>query len=223
MHTLRAQATRLSEEQRHELGSMIGAWETREGKMHRPDSQAEPPVRPGPPPAESVTCPNCGKANHKREYYCYACGHILTTAPATKKLGGDFDALDPDVRWGTSYFDQSMAVILEPRDGGAALTVEPKGDQEVVIGRSSRDSIMLPDVDLAPYRADAYGVSRLHATLRCRGDTIVISDLGSSNHTFINGQRLHPHELRCLREGDELRLGHLVMKVHFQRRPARRA
>ncbi len=220
--SLRSQASRLSVEQRHELGSMIGAWETREGKMHRPASLQEPPPTPGPPPEASVTCPNCGKLNHRKEFYCYACGHILTTAPATRNLKGNFDALDPDVRWGTSYFDETMLVVLEPRNGGTALVIEPKADHDLIIGRSARDSIMLPDVDLSPYHADRHGVSRLHAAMRLRENTVTIADLGSVNYTYINGQRLHAHEVRCLRAHDELRLGHLVLRVHFKRKSAGR-
>ena len=47
----------------------------------------------------------------------------------------------------------------------------------------------------------------------------LVSDLGSANGSFINGQRLLAKEIRVLRHGDELRLGKLVMTVSF-RHPA---
>jgi pSer/pThr/pTyr-binding forkhead associated (FHA) protein len=109
-------------------------------------------------------------------------------------------------------------LVLQPRDEGTPIVVDPPDNQDVVIGRGAPDSIMLPDVDLAPYQADEHGVSRLHAALRRQENTITISDLGSSNHTYINGQRLHAHEVRCLRNRDELRLGYLVLKVRFRRK-----
>jgi pSer/pThr/pTyr-binding forkhead associated (FHA) protein len=59
-------------------------------------------------------------------------------------------------------------------------------------------------------------VSRMHAGLRRQGDTLVLTDLGSLNYTFINGQRVHPHEVRILRNGDELRIGQLKMRVYFR-------
>ena len=215
LQALQTQAVKISVEQRHELGSMIGAWETREGTRHKPRSYREPPPRPGPPPGESVICPNCGKINYNKEYYCYACGHILATAPATEHLQGNYAALDPEVRWGTAHFDENTVLVLEPRDEGAPIVIDPPDNQDVVVGRSARDSIMLPDVDLAPYRAEEHGVSRLHAAVRQEENTITISDLGSSNYTYINGQRLHAHEVRCLRDRDELRLGHLVDFVSY--------
>jgi pSer/pThr/pTyr-binding forkhead associated (FHA) protein len=75
---------------------------------------------------------------------------------------------------------------------------------------------MVPDIDLTPYGADDKGVSRLHASLHRQEETLVLSDLGSVNHTFINGQRLHAHEVRVLRDGDEIRLGRLVLYAYFR-------
>ena len=59
-------------------------------------------------------------------------------------------------------------------------------------------------------------VSRRHARIFHEYDLYRIEDLGSSNGTFINGQRLMPKEVRALRHGDELRLGRLVMMVSFR-------
>jgi predicted component of type VI protein secretion system len=42
-----------------------------------------------------------------------------------------------------------------------------------------------------------------------------VTDLGSANSTFLNGQRLMPHEPRVLRDNDEVRLGRLVFRVNF--------
>ncbi|PJF25755.1 MAG: hypothetical protein CUN53_11175 [Phototrophicales bacterium] len=47
-------------------------------------------------------------------------------------------------------------------------------------------------------------------------DTLSVTDLRSSNGSFVNNQRLHSHEVRVLRTGDELRLGKLVLGVVFQ-------
>jgi pSer/pThr/pTyr-binding forkhead associated (FHA) protein len=39
--------------------------------------------------------------------------------------------------------------------------------------------------------------------------------MNSANGTFVNGQRLHPQEVRVLRHGDELRLGRMVFQTLF--------
>ena len=87
---------------------------------------------------------------------------------------------------------------------------------ETTIGRTSQQSTVQPDVDLSVFDAENLGVSRLHVTLRRHEDTITVIDLNSRNATFINGQRLHPQEVRVLRDGDEIRLGKLTMKVAFK-------
>ena len=89
--------------------------------------------------------------------------------------------------------------------------------REMVIGRSSPDSSFKPDIDLAPYDGEKHGVSRSHASLKKEGDTIVMTDLESSNETHINGERLYPHETRVLRHGDEVQLGTLMIKVQFKK------
>ncbi|RPI99164.1 MAG: FHA domain-containing protein, partial [Chloroflexi bacterium] len=89
--------------------------------------------------------------------------------------------------------------------------------EEMIVGRKSPDSVMLPDIDLAPFQADVMGVSRLHAGVRRQNDTLVLTDLGSLNHTQINGQRLHSHEVRVLHDGDELRFGQLTVRIYFRK------
>ncbi|HWQ32004.1 MAG TPA: SpoIIE family protein phosphatase [Blastocatellia bacterium] len=67
--------------------------------------------------------------------------------------------------------------------------------QRLTIGRSARNDLCLED----PF------ASRLHAEVRQRDDGIWVSDLGSANGTYLNGQRLtSPARLR---NGDRIRIG----------------
>lgn len=67
--------------------------------------------------------------------------------------------------------------------------------QRLTIGRSARNDLCLED----PF------ASRLHAEVRQRDDGIWVSDLGSANGTYLNGQRLtSPAKLR---NGDRVRIG----------------
>jgi DNA-binding NtrC family response regulator len=59
----------------------------------------------------------------------------------------------------------------------------------------------------APGRLDFPGVSRQHAELFRQGPLFGVRDLGSTNGTFLNGQRI---ESAALSEGDVLRLGDAV-------------
>ena len=54
-----------------------------------------------------------------------------------------------------------------------------------------------------------YGV-KTALGIEIKGKSVVLT-----NGTFLNGQRLVPNQPRILRDGDEIRLGHLVLYVRF--------
>jgi pSer/pThr/pTyr-binding forkhead associated (FHA) protein len=60
------------------------------------------------------------------------------------------------------------------------------------------------DEDVA-IRVDEPLVSRRHASIERRGDCWVVVDLGSTNFTRVNGERVRRE--RELADGDEIRLG----------------
>ncbi len=54
---------------------------------------------------------------------------------------------------------------------------------------------------------DTLKVSRFHAELRLSDGVLEVVDLGSTNGTFVNGERLAPREPRALNPGDEVCFG----------------
>ncbi len=86
-------------------------------------------------------------------------------------------------------------------------------EKRLVIGRSDKATNFLPDVDLAPYHADVYGISRQHAALVANSGQLMIVDLNSGNGTYLNGVKLSPHEETALRSQDRLQLGKLPLEV----------
>ena len=65
-----------------------------------------------------------------------------------------------------------------------------------------------PDNDLALQHR---GVSRNHVELHVTADGILVTDLGSVNGTFIDGERLLSHQPTRLELGQELRVGPFVL------------
>ncbi len=82
---------------------------------------------------------------------------------------------------------------------------------EVIAGREDPVSNVFPEVNLDPYGGDEGGVSRRHAKFTLRGTQWTIEDMGSTNFTFVNKQRLQPHQPRPLNNGDEIRLGRVTL------------
>jgi len=59
------------------------------------------------------------------------------------------------------------------------------------------------------------GVSRRHATLDVSRERVLVTDSGSANGTFVNGQRIAgPSELE---DGDSLAFGHVSFMVAIRR------
>jgi hypothetical protein len=84
---------------------------------------------------------------------------------------------------------------LRRRPGsGYGLLSTLVGTRPMTIGRSSGCELVLSDDT----------VSRRHASLVRHGDAIVITDLGSTNGTRINGRRVTQAEVR---PGDRVQLG----------------
>lgn len=73
---------------------------------------------------------------------------------------------------------------------------------EIIVGRDDGVDIPIP----------APAVSRRHIRLMMEGEGYVIEDLGSSNGTFLNGERLR--ERKALKSGDEIRLGQAITLVY---------
>ena len=58
--------------------------------------------------------------------------------------------------------------------------------------------------------ASQVGISRFHMKIDREGEEFTISDLNSTNGTFVNGERLAPHYPKKVRRGDELRIGKCI-------------
>lgn len=75
-----------------------------------------------------------------------------------------------------------------------------KGDKQLIIGRSSElDIVLVEDM-----------VSRKHAKITLQNGKITIEDLGSTNGTFVNGEKVKSQRLK---EGDRILVGTSILKL----------
>jgi len=92
-------------------------------------------------------------------------------------------------------------------EGTHATLPLPSGKSEVFVGREDPISGYFPDIDLTNHGGDEGGVSRKHARIFVQGNQMMLEDLNSTNFTFINQQKLAPHQPQPLNDGDGLRFG----------------
>lgn len=114
----------------------------------------------------------------------------------------------------TASLGENREIILVIR-GMVERLILPD-DKRIILGRTDVKSRFLPDVDLTPYGALDRGVSREHASLHLQGDRLFVTDLNSTNGTYLAGKKLDPHTPSILRKGDELLLGRLPVQVLFR-------
>jgi predicted component of type VI protein secretion system len=93
--------------------------------------------------------------------------------------------------------------------------------QEITLGRVVPGAQQPRMVDLTPYMAQEKGVSRQHAVLRAPPDGgLTIEDIGSSNGTALNRERLIPHTIHPVRSGDHIMVGALELEIYFEQAAA---
>jgi hypothetical protein len=80
-----------------------------------------------------------------------------------------------------------QTIQLVMRTGPNPGKAFPLSKSEVIVGRDATCDIVINDAE----------ISRRHAKLSLQGDSYVLEDLGSTNGTFVDGQRLMgPHPLQ---------------------------
>ncbi len=98
---------------------------------------------------------------------------------------------------------------LELFDGKHAFPL-PTDRTEFIVGREDPVSQIFPEVDLTSYGGEAGGVSRQHARINRSGNTWSVTDLDSTNHTRVDGERIEPNTPTPIVDGTKLQFGRIA-------------
>lgn len=167
-----------------------------------------------------ILCPNCQHKELPGALFCSECGtqlvslDILNTRSIQKTPS---ESLTPQIKIPEAAPRSAGSLQTEPIlslhiiDSGQILHLAERS--EFTLGRTIEGQPILPDIDLSPFDAFTLGVSRLHAALRIINREVVVTDLGSSNGTRVNGQKVVPHVDYPINHGDIISLGKLKIQV----------
>ncbi|HEV2656042.1 MAG TPA: FHA domain-containing protein [Ktedonobacteraceae bacterium] len=172
-------------------------------------------------PAGEQICPSCGASNPAGEAFCSNCGNSLLGAPAQAPAAPDPVAAPPIAAVNEPVVVAAPAPSAMPDATAlqARLIVEADnqefdlaGKDNITLGREDAVSNIFPDVDLTPHGGEEGGVSRLHARIFVENGQYMLEDENSTNFTFLNRQRLAAKTPTPLHDGDEVKLGRVLLR-----------
>ncbi len=147
-----------------------------------------------------VYCPN-GHWNPPDAKFCQICGVPLQSDSSSEEY-----LVPPEEVEEEGKIIKTYKLVNHDNEFVVELSMYEGKTKEQLLGRRSGKNI--PDIDLSGLKG-AELVSRKHAKFVLDGNTqeIFIIDMGSTNGTFVNGEKLKPNERFRLNKGDEIVLG----------------
>lgn len=141
------------------------------------------------PMGPEASCPIMQGRAVPADKFCPDCGYALS-------------GLTPETAFNTAALpDPAHQARLESRSG----QIYPLRTGSNSVGREGTDVLAFDKT-----------VSRSHARLELGEDGMLsVEDLGSTNGTQVGGERLMPHVLRSLADGDQVQFGSVALTVHL--------
>lgn len=177
-----------------------------------------------------VFCPACKMKNEAGAYKCIYCNTVLkkeasqqtvilrSLQEVTGILRDPYeDILDAPAPATEPFMDfeiPSKGIVLINLENGQMITTQSV--RSFILGRASSElKTSEALVDLTRFGALELGISRVHARIRQAKGNYQIIDLGSSNGTWLENQRLVPKQPYPLESGDRIRIGRLNILVFY--------
>jgi len=167
----------------------------------------------------AIICPTCNHRNLDDAKFCNQCGTKLNLPNDTTTNIVDDHQYDDLIE----TFEEISQHVTDLSDRGIGLALymqgedklfELKGKSEFFLGRKTKGTPDQIDFDLEPFQGYAKGVSRIHAKITISGTLVTLTDLRSSNGTYLNQKRLMPNKSYTISHGDILSLGSLILQFH---------
>jgi diguanylate cyclase (GGDEF)-like protein len=119
----------------------------------------------------------------------------------SNRLDGEATSVTPRRRSTDPGPEANIILIAHPKGLGLGTRYRFRPGSTVVIGRAKNVDVSLPEIS---------AISRKHASLTYRIESVILEDLGSTNGTFVNDVRIE--QPTVLESGDRFQVG----AVHFK-------
>lgn len=159
-----------------------------------------------------MKCPDCGSNNRVGVLLCEQCGADLYEALLERVSTRNLTAFQTRELPSGAIAPSSNPIVAYVSGSEQPLTIERR--RGIIMGRGTLDDGI--DMDMTPYGAQEMGVSRRHARFDAQSDHPTITDLNSTNGTFINESRIPANQAVVLHSGDEVRIGRMVLRLYFK-------
>ncbi|MGH9367691.1 MAG: GGDEF domain-containing protein [Thermoanaerobaculia bacterium] len=148
-------------------------------------------------PLEIVPTPSRGPGDRETSRF------EITRDPGSTadRFEGDDTSVTPRRRATDSGPEANIILISHPRGQKLGSRYRFRPGSTLVLGRAKDVDVSVPD---------ASSLSRRHASLTYRIESVILEDLGSTNGTYVNDVRIE--EPTLLRSGDRFQIG----SVHFK-------
>ena len=159
-------------------------------------------------PQQGSQCAACGAVNTPGAAFCDDCGASLTAAAPSVEMPAAAAApiaAPAAPSQPAAPIEENRPRLLLPDNTAFIIDKE-----EIELGRNSPADNIFPEVDLTSHDPESY-VSRRHGHLTNRGNGFLYEDVGYSNGSYLNGNRLQANVQVELHNGDSLRLGRTEM------------
>jgi hypothetical protein len=170
-----------------------------------------------------IQCQVCRITYVTNTIFCPECGQYLLSR---EQIGTDPIEVE-QIRWQGEADDSQLKDMEMPLARPVTIYLRIGQDEKVRIleislvkpirlGRSDPMEDIFPEVDLTDDGGKEHGVSREHACIFQRDNAVEVEDMGSTNGTLLNGERLAPYISRSMKDGDQIQMGKLLIEVSFE-------
>ena len=170
-------------------------------------------------------CPVCKYLIEPNTVICPKCGANLVDAHISRSTTIQLDETEARQLAGEKAIDESLLpehgiAFYTYKDPKILLAIHEGG--EFILGRKTGKTGNLSEadlIDLGPFNGFELGTSRRHALITQKGQAYEITDLESTNGTWLNGERLVPNSPYELKNGSLLRLGKMMLYTVYRANP----